>query len=573
MAKIVTTDQMRAIEQAADSAGQSYADMMQMAGRAVALRAAALVAGIDEPRIAILVGPGNNGGDGLVAGRVLLEEVPGAQVGAYLLKPRDPAEDPVFEAAQAAGLFIADADNDADKGYRVLKNMIANADIVIDALFGTSVRLPLEGTAAKILTHTRQAINERRRAAPRPPYRTLTAAPAGPPRPASHPLIVAVDCPSGLHCDTGEIDANTLHADETVTFAAAKPGLFMFPAAEAVGTLHVADIGLPPDLDAINAITFEIIDPHDVGRRLPARPTNSHKGTFGKAMIVSGSLNYQGAAYLSASAAYRVGTGLVTVAAPQIIIPTLAGMLPEATWLLLPHTLGVLNENGVKVLRQNLDGYAAMLVGPGLGQEDDTRSFLRALLRPTGTADPAHSIGFVHQSEPAAAEENPAALPPLVIDADGLNILAQTPDWPDLVPPGSILTPHPGEFGRLTGMSIQDVQADRVSLAREAAQAWDCVVVLKGAYTVVAAPDGRTALVPFASAALASAGTGDVLSGTIAGLRAQGLEPYDAAIVGGWLHGMAGLHSAAQQGTTASVVAGDVLAHLADAYTLAERAR
>jgi len=341
MPKIVTTEQMRAIEKAADAKGHRYADMMQFAGRAVAERVKEIVAGIAQPRIAILVGPGNNGGDGLVAGRILIEEIAGATVGAFLLVARGD-DDPVFVQAREAGLFLADAENDKAAGYRVLQNMVSNADVVIDALFGTGFKPPVKGDAAKVLQAAKKALGLRQ--VDRVPYTT----PADPGDGGDGgPVVIAVDCPSGLDCDTGDLDSHTLAAHETITFAAAKPGLLAFPGANAVGTLHIGNIGLPERLPALDKIALTLVDAAEAGAKLPARPRDSHKGTFGKAMVVAGSLNYVGAPYLAASAAYRVGAGLVTVGAPQIIIPTLAGMLPEATWVLLPHDMGVINEAAV----------------------------------------------------------------------------------------------------------------------------------------------------------------------------------------------------------------------------------
>ena len=568
MPKIVTTDQMRAIERAADAQGHSYAAMMERAGRAVAERVKQLLAGSEQPRVAVIVGPGNNGGDGLVAARILAQELEGASVGAFLLKLRGDDDD-VFARARDAGVFIASADDDKAAGYRVLQNLVANADVLIDALFGTSLRLPIKGDAAKVLQAAHKAITLRRAERPAPPYTT----PADPDltAPDDGPIIVAVDCPSGLDCDTGALDKLTLPAHETITFAAAKPGLLTFPGAEAVGTLHIADIGLPSRLPELDEIALTLVDAAEVRARLPQRPRDSHKGTFGKAMVVAGSLNYTGAAYLAAAAAYRAGAGLVTVGAPQIIVPVLAGMLPEATWLLLPHDLGVINEAAVKVLRTELAGYSALLLGPGFGREDVTGEFLRELLRPQEEVRHSRAIGFV-PNEPAGETARPATdLPPLVIDADGLNLLAAMDDWPRLLPPGTILTPHPGEFARLARLEREDVQANRIPLAQAKAAEWNCVVVLKGAFTVVAAPDGRTAVEPFATSALASAGTGDVLAGAIAGLLAQGLAPFDAALCAGWLHGMAGVRAAEVLETAISVTAGDVLELLPDALALAAR--
>lgn len=569
MPKIVTTEQMRAIERAADAQGHSYAAMMERAGRAVAGRVRQLLAGIEQPRVAVIVGPGNNGGDGLVAARILAEELEGASVGAFLLKMRGD-DDEVFVGAREAGVFIASADDDKAAGYRVLQNLVANTDVLIDALFGTSLRLPIKGDAAKVLQTAHKAITLRRAERPVPPYTTpaapdLTALDEG-------PLIVAVDCPSGLDCDTGALDKATLPAHETITFAAAKPGLLAFPGAEAVGTLHIADIGLPPRLPELDEIALTLVDAAAVRARLPKRPRDSHKGTFGKAMVVAGSLNYTGAAYLAAAAAYRAGAGLVTVGAPQIIVPVLAGMLPEATWLLLPHDLGVINEAAVKVLRAELAGYSALLLGPGFGREDVTGEFLRELLRPQEEVRHSRAIGFVPDAPANESAPDATGLPPLVIDADGLNLLAAMDGWPRLLPPGTILTPHPGEFARLARLEREEVQADRIALAQAKAAEWSCVIVLKGAFTVVAAPNGQTAVEPFATSALASAGTGDVLAGAIAGLLAQGLAPFDAALCAAWLHGMAGVRAAELLETAISVTAGDVLDLLPDALALAARA-
>ncbi|MCD4685141.1 MAG: NAD(P)H-hydrate dehydratase [Anaerolineae bacterium] len=562
MPKIVTVDQMRAIEQAADAGGHSYAAMMAHAGRAVADRVIELLYGAPEPTIAIIVGPGNNGGDGLVVGALLMQELDDAQVTAYMLKPRD-KDDQEYAAAVMAGVTIINAPNGDD--HAELHNLIAHADVVIDALFGTSLHLPIEGNAAKILQTVDEILAARRDARPPTSYTT----PSAPPFPTeTAPLVIAVDCPSGLACDTGALDENTIHADETVTFAAAKPGLLKFPGAKAVGMLHIGAIGLPPDLPALNDITLTLVDALTVVDLLPERALDAHKGTAGRALVVAGSLNYIGAAYLSAASAYRIGAGWVTVGAPTPIIPTLAGMLPEATWALLPHDMGVINEHAVKALREEQAGHSAMLVGPGLGQEDTTGDFLCELLQPQEEIRQSRAIGFVPatSAEEAQAAQDESGLPPLVIDASGLWLLSEIEDWAALVPPHTILTPHPGEFAQLAGIDTADVQADRVRLAQRKAAAWHCIVVLKGAFTVIAAPDGRTAVLPFATPALASAGTGDVLAGAITGLLAQGLAPYDAAIAGAYLHGLAGVRAGEHNGVL-SATAGDVLDMLPDALS------
>jgi NAD(P)H-hydrate epimerase len=363
-----------------------------------------------------------------------------------------------------------------------------------------------------------------------------------------------VDVPSGLDCDTGAVDPATLKADLTVTFGAPKHGQFRFPGAAVLGELVVADIGLDPALSA--DISAHVLTLQKVCARLPDRPMDAHKGTFGKAMIVAGSINYTGAPYLAATAAARVGTGLVTLAPPQAVHPIVASKLCEATFLVLPHRTGVLVPDAVKVLASHLQSYTALLLGPGLGQEKETVSFVHQLLGLEKSSQ-VRQIGFQRSSTP----QRPLALPPLVLDADALNALAGVPDWWLQIPENCILTPHPGEMARLTGKTTADINADRLSIARQYAVLWSQVVVLKGAFTVIATPDQQTTLVPFANPGLATAGTGDVLAGCIAGMLAQGLDPADAACCGAFVHALAG-HMVAEDTGTTGMLAGDLLPHL-----------
>lgn len=575
--KIVTVAEMQAIEEAADKAGQTYDKMMEQAGYALATWATAVIAkdGPTHNHVLVLVGPGNNGGDGLVAARMLRTEFGHqAEVTAYLLAARKKS-DAIFTAAKEAGVAIVEYTDDAKNDFAALHDLIGKSDIVIDAVFGIGGRLPISGNAAKLLQQVQTALDNTKAG-----YTSYVDPTTGPYR-GTPPIVIACDCPSGLNCDTGEVDSLTLQADYTVTFAAAKPGLFIFPGAEAVGQLIVADIGLPANLPELENIRTILADGATVRNILPARKRNSHKGTFGKAMVVAGSLNYIGAAYLSGKAAYRSGAGLVTIAAAQPIIPTLAAMLPEATWVLMPHEMGVLHENAVPILREAVEKYTALLLGPGIGTEDSTKRFIEQLLqsdKPHAATVQKH-IGFrfnTPEENQSAEEANQVKLPPLVIDADALNLLAQIPEWWKLLPANTILTPHPGEFARLAGIedaekdgpsATEQVQADRVNLAAKYAQEWNAVVVLKGAFTIVAAPDGKITILPFATSALATAGTGDVLAGVIVGLLAQGVAPVDAAVAGAWLHGYAGIEtSRGYFARDLSVIASDVLEMLPSAF-------
>lgn len=557
MLKVVSVAQTRAIEAAADAAGITYGDMMELAGRAVADRALAFLSTLpkpDEARITLLIGGGNNGGDGLVAARLLAEESP-ALVRLYLLQGRD--DDPLFQAVASKGVFIAHAED--DQRNRVLINLVASAALVIDAVFGIGVTLPLRDDAAKFLRAARQALNADDDGDGGDSVTLVDSAPRRLPR----PYVIAVDCPSGLNCDTGAIDPAALRADETVTFIAAKPGLFAFPGAGYVGRLGIATLDIPNSIDGLKSEQRFIVDAALTRDLLPERPLDAHKGTFGKTLIIGGSVNYTGAPGLAARAAYRSGAGLVTVGAPEPTITALAASLLEATWLLLPHDLGALAEDAAPLIRSEAEGYDALLLGCGWGRDKSTRAALDKLLNQAEHARQRAQIGFTATAAPPAKTED-KPLPPLVIDADGLNLLAELDRWWQRLPANTILTPHPGEMSRLSGLDLSVIQANRWEIAAQKAAEWGVILVLKGAHTLIAHPDGRVAALPFKAPALATAGTGDILAGLIVGLLAQGLKPFDAAVGGAFIHGCAGelLGKRAPRGTMAS----DVLEKIADVY-------
>ena len=551
--KLVTIEEMRRLERTADAGGHSYADMMEQAGRAVA-EAIQKRMDVVARQILILVGPGNNGGDGLVAARYLKEA--GGRVTCFLGKSR-PDDDPNLGRAIELGIPCLQAADAA--GEEALLRALHEADAIVDALLGTGASRPIGGQLKRVLGLARQVVDERR--TPKAP-RWDALAPPPPPspadRPAPCPYVVAVDVPSGLDCDTGALDPAALPADLTVTFAAPKRGHFRFPGAGAIGELVVADIGIDASLSS--DIQVEVATAERIASMLPPRPADAHKGTFGKAMIVAGSINYTGAPYLAAAAAARVGTGLVTLAPPQPLYPILASKLTEATFVLLPHNMGVLVPEALRVLVPSLEGYGAILIGPGLGREKETVEFVCRALGATAASD-RRRIGFQRAGEPA---EDKVDLPPLVLDADALNALAELGDWWTCLPQNSILTPHPGEMARLMHRDRPDGDEDRIALASTQAGEWRQIVVLKGAHTVVAAPDGRAMVIPFANPGLATAGTGDVLAGAIVGLLAQGLAPFEAAVCGAYLHGLAGQIVAEQMGTAGSL-AGDLLPALPQA--------
>jgi NAD(P)H-hydrate epimerase len=340
---------------------------------------------------------------------------------------------------------------------------------------------------------------------------------------------------------------------------AAKTGLLAFPAAEYVGSLIVADIGLPGEMDSLQVPGPILADGNLVRDWLRPRARDSHKGTFGRVIVVGGSINYPGAPVLAGIAAYRSGAGLITLAVANPVYPAAIPLLPEATWIVLPEDYGVIAEGAAEVLLPEIGQAQALVLGPGLGREKTTAAFLKEFLENgQGKKTP---IGFGVTGRPES--EQRGSRPPMVVDADGLRMLAEMEDWPAMLPPGSVLTPHPGEMAALTGLSKDEIQKDRSGVAQRFSQAWNVVVILKGAFSVVAAPDGRCAIEPFATPALARAGTGDVLAGTVGGLLAQGMESWQAAVLGAYLHGRAGELAAASAGASDSVLAGDVARCLA----------
>lgn len=539
MIKVASVAEMREIEAAADRSVMSYAQMMANAGEDASAFLQRQVTITAETAILFLIGPGNNGGDGLVMAYDLARHT-AADIRLYLLQERDFSEVP-FQDSADRDIQTAVFEDDYDKIQ--LSQWVSEADIIVDALFGIGARLPLSGGAAEILERVNDSL--RARSASRP------ARVARPTRPEtgnadSRPFVFAVDCPSGVDCGSGSADPAALAADATMSFIAAKPGLFSFPAAGLVGELVISGIGIPPDLPALQRLATTVTDAALAASLLPQRPLDGHKGTFGKVMLAVGSANYIGAAALAGEAAGRSGAGLVTLAATRQNINIVACRLREPTWLPLADTQGAIAEAASETLAEAAQAYDALLIGCGLGLHESTHAFVWRLL-------------------------NSEALPPLIIDADALNALSSKPDWWRPLPEATIITPHSGEMARLTGLTRAEINADRWRVAREYAEAWSLVVALKGAHTLVAAPDGRTSVIPFKTDALATAGTGDVLAGLIAGLRAQGATAYDSARLGAYLHALAGSLAADEVKSARSVIAGDLLAALGSAFDRVER--
>ncbi len=483
--KLVTSAQMRALEQAAVDAGASLDELMEAAGLAVAQEVWLMLGVVAGRRIIVLCGAGNNGGDGLVAARHLAEWE--GDVAVCLLAPRA-GDDANLAKLREMGIPLFTATDDAD--FERLQQALEAAEIVVDALLGTGRSRPIEGALAEILRRL-NATRETR----------------------TPPKVVAVDLPTGIDADSGRADPLAVRAEMTVTFGLAKVGLYTLPGSEYAGRVQVVDIGLPKDAE--RDVPIELLSTAWVRERLPARPKEGNKGTFGRVLVVAGSLQYPGAARLAAEACYRVGAGLVTIAATPRLQSIVAAALPEATYLPLDDAASLTASHALAILAA-LPRQDVVLIGPGLSQHDGVREAIIDIL--------------------AAVPKN---IRGCVIDADALNALARTDGWHTRIARPAVLTPHPGEMSRLLGRGVEEVQDDRLNVALKAAAEWGHVVVLKGAHTVIAAPDGRAAIGPHANPLLATAGTGDVLAGTIAGLLAQGMTPFDAAACAVYIHGLA----------------------------------
>jgi NAD(P)H-hydrate epimerase len=473
---------MRALEQAAVAAGTPLDALMEAAGLAVAQEVWLTLGVVAGRRVLVFVGPGNNGGDGLVAARHLAEW--DADVVVCMIAPRDDSDANYAKVRELnVGLLTP-----PDPGGKRLQEAIDGAEIVIDALLGIGKHRPIEGPLADMLQRLRAAAE---RSVP--------------------PKVIAVDMPTGVDADSGVADELAVRADMTVTFGLAKVGLYTLPGSEYAGKVQVVDIGLPKDAE--RDVPVELLSTAWVRERLPARPKSANKGTFGRVLVVGGSENYVGAPRLAAEGAYRTGAGLVTIAASSSLRSALAAGVPEATWLTL-HDPFVEREDRAAILSVDWD---ALVIGPGLGQREDAGLLAGSVVGHTNTNGTASHV----------------------IDADALNALAKFGGHWWKTDRRLILTPHPGEMARLLGTSVEEVQRDRLNVAVNAARDWGHIVVLKGAHTIVAAPDGRAMVSPYANPLLATAGTGDVLAGVIAGLAAQGMQPFEAAACGVYIHAVA----------------------------------
>lgn len=518
--KIVSVKQMIAIEKAANQAGIAYETMMENAGKGVADW---VLRHLDcRPGVVGLVGSGNNGGDTLIALTQLATR--GIRTVAYLVRPR--TDEPLVELYQVRGGAMIDLTSFQNLVY--LEAALSPGAILLDGMLGTGFHLPLRGSLLEVMENIQQMVKQ-----------------------CDGIWVIAVDCPSGVDCDTGEASKVSLRASYTLTMAGVKQGLLKPPAHELAGDIQGVDIAIG-DLDRYLDHPVPTMIGMDLAReQLPARLDFGHKGTFGTALVIAGSQPFTGAAYLAGKAAYRAGCGLVNMAALPHVRQSLAGRLIEAIWTPLPEFEGGYDPKGANLLAKSLAKADALAIGPGWGLQASNRDFLSALL---------------DQINKTCSDL------PLVVDADGLKLLAEIPDWWRKLPSETILTPHPGEMAILTERSIAEIQADRWELARHYAKDWGVTLVLKGALTVIGFPNGRLFINPISDSALGTAGSGDVLTGLLCGLLAQGVPAENAAVLGVWLHGRAGQLAHEKMGGPESVTALDILGALPQALAETKKA-
>jgi len=508
--RLLNAEQMReADRQTIEDVGIASVVLMENAGRQVVGAIESTFDDLDRMRVAILAGRGNNGGDGFVVARTLVER--GIDVGVYLLgRAAEVGGDARINLNILKRLGI-DVIEIADAGVWELHGTdVLASDLIVDALFGTGLRGPLTGLAETIVADVNSVA-----------------------RP-----VVSIDLPSGLSADTAEVPGPAIDATMTVTIAAPKLPLVLAPAERLAGTLVVADIGIPDAIiDGLDGPRVEILTRDEVRQIIEPRAADSHKGDYGRVVIVAGSRGKTGAAVLAARAALRSGAGLVTVATPESVAPIVAMQGAEYMTLALPERDGELSPEALEaVLSARAD---VLVVGPGLGTGTGARALVHGLLERSGV--------------------------PIVFDADALNVFSKESDRlqgrDDL---SVIVTPHPGEMARLVGLTVEDVQRNRLDVAREFASTHRLHVVLKGHRTLVASPDGAVGINLTGNPGMSTGGTGDVLAGMIGAWFGQLLDADAAARLAVYLHGLAGDLAEADEGEVA-LVAGDIIDRLGDA--------
>ena len=512
--KLVTAEQMRAIDaETINNRGISGPELMENAGRGIAEKIRENILGDPkESRIAVLCGKGNNGGDGFVVGRYLFEY--GCDVTIYLPAPCNNLSPDAFlnfNRAKELGVKLI-----AVEACEQLPDDL-EVDYIIDAIFGTG----FSGSPRGLLSKFVQYINNK------------------------NVPVIAVDCPSGLDVDNGACEGDAVQAMFSYPLAASKIGMYYSPGREKCGMIDIVPIGIPDDVWTKFDINENLITSEMVGKLLPKRKPDGHKGDFGKLFILAGSTGLTGAATLVAEASVRSGLGLVTVGCPQTINPILENKLTEPMTYPLPDVgkKGFLAKRGLGGIRKKIAENDVVIIGPGIGTHFETRELIQKIISEIDK--------------------------PTVIDADGLNAFAKNREGLLGKHPKFVLTPHPGEFKRLIDEEIPEDLSDKYNLVRKYAKKFNSVIVLKGSPTIIVDTDEQLYLNPTGNNGMATGGSGDVLSGIIGSFLAQGLCPLDSAIVGVYVHGLCG-DLAADDYSERAMIAGDLIDYLPDAFILLE---
>ncbi len=534
--KLCTVEQMKQFEKNAVSHGLTIPQMMENAGNGIADYIIKYCGEEKSCRVIIgLVGPGNNGGDVLLALKQLV--IKGYKTVAFCYS-RETGEDEELRGYIDSGGTALPAEKAVFK--KLLDGTDNNKILILDGFMGTGFHLPIKDDLKGFLNFVKNKILEKNIG------------------------IFAIDCPSGVDCTSGEMDDATLKAEATICMAAVKEGLLKFPGFEYAGTFRTVDIGLDTVIPGWDKELSTVISKEQAKKILPVRSNNSHKGTFGKVLMIGSSINYCGAVLLSAKAGYRSGAGLVTLGVTEPVYSVIAGQLPEATWVLLPGDMGDLTEDAVNILLNEFAKTDAVLLGPGLGVNNKTERFILKLIS-SFQHRAMKKMGFISQ-ESKIDPKLQINQPPFIIDADALKCLAKIPEWWKFLSSSVVITPHPGEMSILTGIPIDNIQKNRVEVSEKFAEEWNKTIVLKGALTVIADPKKGTSILPIATSSLAHAGTGDVLSGMIASYVGQGMTGYEASILACYLQAHAGLRAARELGSEGTVMASDIIQQLGKTY-------